>query len=94
MQRDCEEACPRCGSAHAVRPKSILIGAASPSKLFPEEEKTGYRRLDQLAIDECEPQSLNAPPLEQFINGLYCDQCAIGFVANTLVKGSVHAGRK
>ncbi len=47
------EACPRCGSTLHVRQKSMLISAASPKKRFAGEERTGYRRMDQLAVDEC-----------------------------------------
>lgn len=75
------QACLRCKSAEQVRPKAILIGAASPAKRFNGEEKAGYQRLDQLAVDECKPERLKAPPLEQLVEGFYCDLCGHGFVA-------------
>ena len=81
------EPCPRCGSLQHVRSKAILIGAASPKKRFDGEEKVGYQRLDQLAVDECMPALLNASPLEQLIDGFYCDHCAMGFVTSDLVQG-------
>ncbi|MCS4249970.1 hypothetical protein [Pseudomonas sp. BIGb0164] len=82
----CIEPCPRCGSLQHVRSKAMLIGAASPKKRFDGEEKVGYQRLDQLAVYECKPALLNASPLEQLVDGFYCDHCAVGFVTSDLVK--------
>ncbi|WLG98916.1 hypothetical protein [Pseudomonas beijingensis] len=82
------ELCPRCGNAQHVRPKELLIGAASPKKRFNGEEKAGYRRTDQLAIDECKPEMLKPPPLQQLVSGFYCEHCGIGFVRDSLVQGS------
>ncbi|MFJ2479891.1 hypothetical protein ACIOWE_06420 [Pseudomonas sp. NPDC087598] len=80
------QACPRCKSAEQVRLKAILIGAASPAKRFNGEEKAGYQRLDQLAVDECRPERLKDSPLEQLVDGFYCDQCGHGFVASEWLK--------
>ncbi|WP_156684296.1 hypothetical protein [Pseudomonas sp. Leaf127] len=82
------QSCPRCSSVQYVRPKHMLIGAASPKKRFNGEERAGYQRLDQLAVDECKPDLMNAPPLEQFVDGFYCDQCGVGFVASEIVQGA------
>jgi hypothetical protein len=72
-----------------VRPKKILIGKNSPAKIFPDyAEMAGYRRKDQIATDECHSEYLGAPPLEQFVDGLYCEKCGVGFVADTMVKSS------
>jgi hypothetical protein len=87
MKQNPMESCPRCGTAQHVRPKGILIGAASPKKRFNGEEKAGYRRLDQLAVDECNPVLLNAAPLNQLVGGFYCDHCGVGFVSSDLVQG-------
>jgi hypothetical protein len=61
----------------------LLIGKASPQALF-AEEKAGYQRKDQLAIDECNPEALAKPPLEQFIEGYYCDPCGLGFASDAI----------
>lgn len=87
MNHNPMESCPRCRSTQHVRPKEILIGAASPKKRFNGEEKTGYRRLDQLAVDECKPAFLRAAPLDQLIDGFYCDHCEVGFVTSEIVQG-------
>lgn len=88
MNHNVMESCPRCGSTQHVRHKAILIGAASPEKRFNGEEKAGYRRLDQLAVDECDPAELKPAPLEQLVDGFYCDGCGVGFVSGGLVRGS------
>ncbi|MDN3220727.1 hypothetical protein [Pseudomonas nunensis] len=46
----------------------------------------GYRRLDQLAVDECDSGELKPAPLEQFVDGFYFDNCEVGFVAGGLVR--------
>jgi hypothetical protein len=79
------KACPRCHSDAHVMPKLLLIGKASPAVLFPNEEKAGYQRRDQVSIDECNPAFLQPPPLEQFVSGYYCAACGVGFVLNNLV---------
>lgn len=87
MNHNPMESCPRCGAVQHVRPKEILIGAASPKKRFNGEEKAGYRRRDQLAVDECKPALLKAAPLEQLVDGFYCDHCEVGFVTSEIVQG-------
>lgn len=73
--------CPKCFSSIHVRAKKILIGKASPKLLF-EEERAGYQRKDQLAMDECKPETMGAHPLEQFLDGYFCTNCDIGFVSD------------
>lgn len=79
----CERAdvCPKCFSSIHVHAKKILIGKASPKVLF-EEEPAGYRRKDQLAVDECKIEALGESPLEQFLDGYFCVNCGIGFVSD------------
>lgn len=84
MNQASVEACPRCKSNHAVRSKKILIGAASPTVLLHGEEKAGYTRKDQLAIDECVPSALGEAPMQQFVDGWYCERCGAGFVSEDI----------
>lgn len=86
MQSNDLEHCPRCGSAQYVRPKELLIGAQSPKKRFNGEEKAGYVRADQLAVDECKPELLRQSPLQQVVAGFYCEHCDVGFVSDSLVR--------
>ncbi|KAM3114930.1 hypothetical protein [Phormidesmis sp. 146-33] len=84
MVENSENLCPNCQSNHNVIKKLILIGAKSPKALFGDEERCGYRRKDQLAIDECNPEVLKEKPLEQFLEGYFCTACDIGFVNDIL----------
>lgn len=88
MSNDNHAICPKCHVGTHVRGKKILIGKASPRMLFADEceERAGYRRTDQLAIDECTAEALGIAPLEQFIDGFYCARCETGFVADTVRK--------
>ena len=83
--KDSLERCPRCMSHAHIQRKLILIGKASPKLLFGSEEKAGYRRKDQLAVDECKRDMIHSKPLEQFIDGYYCERCVIGFVADEIL---------
>lgn len=80
--------CPKCHADTYVRGKKMLIGKASPRALFgnESEERAGYRRTDQLAIDECTQEALGKPPLWQFLDGFYCARCDSGFVADAVRK--------
>jgi hypothetical protein len=80
---DSIEACPKCGSSINVRKKTVLIGRASPNVLF-SEERAGYRRKDQIAVDECKPEKIGNAPLEQFVDGYYCFGCDLGFVSDKI----------
>lgn len=75
-----DSVCPKCKSDAHVTSKALLIGHASPKVLFPDEEPSGYKRRDQLAVDECNPEELKAAPLKQFFDGYYCNLCGLGFV--------------
>jgi hypothetical protein len=73
----------------------LLVGEASPRKIFPDvEERAGYQRNDQLAVDECKVTELKVPPLEQFIDGYYCEICGIGFAADNVTNGPIWPNRR
>jgi hypothetical protein len=76
--------CPKCNSNASVRAKTLLIGKASPRKLG-LGERAGYRRKDQLAVDECKAESLSGAPLEQFLQAYYCESCGIGFATDDVL---------
>jgi hypothetical protein len=78
--------CPKCLSVEYVKDKALLIGAASPRKIFGAEVPAGYKRKDQLAVDECKNELLQKKPLQQFISGYYCEACGIGFVSDEIKK--------
>jgi hypothetical protein len=72
------ETCPRCGESSAVHPKLVLIDAAwvpVPGK------DAGYEYFTSLRVDAVQPQYLREHPLEQFLDGFFCDRCKKGFVS-------------
>jgi hypothetical protein len=72
------EPCPICGQTTTVRPKLVLIDEA----WIPVPGKDArLEHISDLRVDAVEPQNLREPPLEQFIEGFYCDSCDKGFVS-------------
>jgi hypothetical protein len=84
--------CPKCKTNDCVYAKLILIGKLSPIALFGDEQ-AGYIRKDQLAVDECKLELLKKTPLEQFVDGFFCDKCGHGFLDNQIVIDSVKKDR-
>jgi hypothetical protein len=84
MSIETHNLCPSCCTNQYVTNKMILIGARSPKVIFGDEEMCGYKRKDQLAIDECDPKVLRDAPLQQFVNGYFCNACGGGFVDDSL----------
>ena len=67
-----------CGETSAVRPKLLLIDEAwmpGPGK----DPRHAY--FADLRVDDVQARNLRARPLEQFIDGSYCDRCSGGFAA-------------
>ena len=73
-----QESCPTCGSNEAVVAKLVLVAERSP--VYGVDISEGGRWPYQLAVDECTPDALRGKPLQQFIDGLYCQNCDLGFV--------------
>jgi hypothetical protein len=72
------EKCPLCGDTSSLRPKLILIDEAwapAPGK----EPRLAY--FADLRADDVLPQYLRKGPIEQFVDGHYCDRCGKGFVS-------------
>jgi hypothetical protein len=85
MSIESENLCPQCGKNDRIVNKIILIGARSPQAIFGDEEMCGYRRKEQLAIDECKQDRLRSAPLQQFVDGYFCRACGIGFLDNSIL---------
>ena len=80
------EACPLCGQTSGVRPKLVLVHEAwvpAPGK----DPRLAY--FADLRVDDVRPENLHKPPLEQFIEGFYCDRCDKGFVSEEKLKAAV-----
>jgi len=79
------DACPSCGSSGAVRRKLLLIDeawVAAPGK------DPRLAHFADLRVDDVKPELLSDHPLEQFIEGLYCDACGRGFVTEETLTAS------
>ena len=72
------EPCPRCRDVANVRPKLVLIDEAwvdEPGK----DPRLAY--VASLRVDDVKPENVRASPLEQFVDGWFCDRCGRAFVA-------------
>jgi hypothetical protein len=81
--REIDEICPTCGQSSAVRTKLMLIDEAwvpGPGK----DPRLAY--FADLRIDDIQPQNLRERPLEQFVDGFFCDHCKRGFVSEKGLK--------
>jgi hypothetical protein len=77
------EPCPLCGQSSAVRRKLVLIDEAwtpGPGK----DARLAY--FADLRVDDVEDANLREGPLEQFVDGFYCDSCNHGFVSEDGLK--------
>jgi hypothetical protein len=83
--------CPKCKSIQFLQAKLILIGAQVDPV---SEEKVGDWRKARLNVSDC-TEALRQKPLEQFIDGFYCNRCNLGFVGDRLLKAKLfnsHSG--
>jgi hypothetical protein len=76
------ETCPVCREISAVRQKLVLIDEA----WVPASDQDPRRMyFTDLRVDEIQAQSLREHPLEQFVDGFYCDRCKKGFVSEEIL---------
>jgi hypothetical protein len=82
------EKCPRCKSGEFLEKKLLLIGrkrsaeeAERDAELIP-----GPHKYIPIFADEIKEEYLRAEPVEQFVDGMYCNNCKIGFVPDGMIK--------
>ena len=74
-----QEVCPECSSRQHLKPKLLLIAKYSPEAIFSRDNKEGFIRRDQLAVDECKAEILKKSPLcidrrrSAMVSVLICD---------------------
>jgi len=76
------ESCPSCGDRANLRAKLLLIDEAwvyVPGK----DPRIAYAA--SLRVDDIKNEHLHETPLEQFINGYYCENCGRGFVPEAML---------
>jgi hypothetical protein len=77
------EKCPRCGEDSAVRQKLILIDERWVP-MAGKDSRLAY--LADLRVDDVETHNLLEAPLEQFLEGLYCERCDTGFISEDILR--------
>lgn len=65
--------CPQCGNTECIREKLLLIDG----KLHPNSCRSNLR------VDQVLKEKLKESPLEQFIDGFFCDKCGHGFIPDS-----------
>jgi hypothetical protein len=65
------------------RPKLVLIDEAWVPALG-KDPRLAY--FADLRVDDVQAQIVRERPLEQFIDGFYCDRCNKGFVSEEVLK--------
>ena len=78
-----EEKCPKCGESSAVRPKLLLIDESGLHLTGTDRRELHHACL---RADDVEQGHLREQPLEQFLDGFYCDRCDKGFVSEAGLK--------
>ena len=80
-------ACPRCANAADLRPKLLLIGAFDAAHFaHAPDTRAACDCRGQLSVDGLKPDAVAQAPLQQFVSGLYCPACGIGFVPDEMAK--------
>ena len=79
------DACPSCGKSVTVRPKLLLIDEAWVAEPGKDPRLAHFA---DLRVADIKPELLSDRPLEQFIEGLYCDACGRGFVTEDSLMAS------
>jgi hypothetical protein len=72
------EPCPSCHEVSAIRSKLLLIDEAwveAPGK----DPRLAF--WASMRVDDIRPELTKESPLEQFVDGYYCERCGKGFVA-------------
>ena len=81
------ESCPKCSKSVHLKRKLLLIDAFNEKHfaVFPNERAECPCEGD-MSVDGLLPGVVQAHPLQQFIVGLYCDSCGVGFVPESMAK--------
>jgi len=76
------ESCPICHSESSVIPKLVLIDEGwvpTPGK----DPRLKY--FADLRVDDLKPEYIKEEPLQQFIEGYFCNKCGKGFVSESIL---------
>jgi hypothetical protein len=81
------EPCPKCRRSVHVHQKLLLIDKFNDEHFvnYPNE-RTSCPCEGDMSVDALRPEFVRDVPLEQFVTGLYCEACGIGFIPERLAK--------
>ena len=68
--------CPKCQTDINVYSKTLLI----------EDVLNAETPRSHLRVDQVKKEFIKQAPLEQFIDGLFCEKCDCGFIPNSYLK--------
>jgi hypothetical protein len=81
------EPCPCCREATNVRPKILLVGPSTadrPAAVSPWRPICGCQGL--YTVDALKPEFAGLGRAAQFVEGLFCDSCEVGYVPEQMAK--------
>ena len=79
------EACPRCKSADHIKPKLVLIDRADPAREA-DGRRLGCACGGDFSVTDLKPEFSASGASAQFVQGLYCELCDIGYVPEFMAK--------
>lgn len=79
------EACPRCHSSAGVIRKLLLINPASSTPATSQSVWRAACSCEGFSVNDLKPEFAG---IGQFIQGLYCESCSVGYIPESLAKPS------
>ena len=79
------EACPRCKAGDRIRAKLVLIEPADPARAS-DARRIACSCVGDLSVSDLKPEFATPGVSAQFIEGMYCDRCGIGYVPESIAK--------
>ena len=80
--------CPRCGSAEYVEVKLVLVDRLDPSRAADETRTWESMSAGRVSVTDLKPELMQSGPAGQFIEGLHCKRCDVGYLAESILKPS------
>ena len=79
--------CPKCKSSEHVREKMLMIDKLNAEHLkYNPNERSACACQGDLSVDGLKPEFVIEGPLQQFVQGLFCEVCGVGFVPEEMAK--------
>ncbi len=78
------EACPRCKSVDHAQPKLLLINRGDPEQLG--DGRRSWTSDRAFAVTDLKPEYAEPGSTGQFIRGMFCERCGLGYVPESMAK--------